>query len=87
MSWFKNKIRAWINSCDIKQDTICGTNLEIDGDGLRFRIIPADGGFVAEFRTYDSVKDRSRTNLHIITHDQDLSKRMSEIITMEVLRK
>lgn len=90
MSWFKNKIRVWLNGYGQDEKVACGSSsggLEIDSDGLRFRIVPADGGFVAEFRTYDSVKDRSKTNVYIITHDQDLSKRMSEIITMEVLRK
>jgi hypothetical protein len=87
MSWFKNKLRNWLINDTVSHETVAHSEyMSIDSDGMRFKILPADGGFVAEFRVYDSIKDRYHTRLHIIPSDQDLGQRMGQIITMEVLR-
>ena len=86
MSWIKNKLRNWLTNDAGCEKVGHSDYISIDNDGLRFKILPADGGFVAEFRVYDSIKDRHHTRLHIIPSDQDLGQRMGQIITMEVLR-
>jgi hypothetical protein len=86
MRWFKNKLRNWLINDNDCEKVVHSDYISLDNDGLRFKILPADGGFVAEFRAYDSIKDRHHTRLHIIPSDQDLGQRIGQIITMEVLR-
>jgi hypothetical protein len=55
-------------------------------DPMRLSIYRANGGTVVETRTYDRHKDRNQTQLHIVSHDEDLGRSLSKIITMESLR-
>jgi hypothetical protein len=65
--------------------------IAVEGDSLgtdpmRLSIYRANGGTVVETRTYDRHKDRNQTQLHIVSHDEDLGRSLAKIITMESLR-
>ena len=53
---------------------------------MRLSIYRANGGTIVETRTYDRQKDRNQTQLHIVSHDEDLGHSLAKIITMESLR-
>ncbi len=55
-------------------------------DGIQLQIYKASGGYVVETRSYDRVKDRNNTSMHVITEDEDLGNRIGKIIVMESLR-
>ena len=58
----------------------------INSNGLNLTVYKADGGTIVEFRHYDPVKDRSSNSLHVITDNDDFAERLSQIITMEIMR-
>jgi len=58
----------------------------INSNGLNLTVYKADGGTVVEFRHYDPVKDRSSNSLHVITDNDDFAERLSQIITLEIMR-
>ena len=63
---------------------------EVQYNGIgefNLRVYPASGGRIVEYRYYDEKTDSNITKLHIITQDQDLVKRLSEIMVFEELRK
>lgn len=53
---------------------------------IQFTVYAANGGRVVETRKYDRNKDRSHTNLYVVTNDQEFGKEIDKIITMESLR-
>lgn len=55
--------------------------------GMNFSIVPANGGYVVSYDTYDEKTDRHNNELHIITHDQDFATAISHVITLEMMRR
>ena len=53
---------------------------------MNFSLIGADGGYVVQYRKFDGTTLENEYNLHIITDDQDVGERISQIITLELLR-
>jgi CO dehydrogenase/acetyl-CoA synthase delta subunit len=83
----KKRLAHWLMNENLESANLVKIqDISIDSDGLRFRIMQADGGHIVEISSYDSVRDRSNVQLHIITSDQDFSQRLGHIVTMEVLR-
>lgn len=58
----------------------------LDSQPMHMKVYRANGGTIIETTTYDRQKDRSQSQLHIITHDTDLGQGLAKIITMETLR-
>lgn len=86
---FKRWFRNWLHNDEPIAMEVSTLKVNDDLDSptpLRITIHKAAGGLVVETRTYDRLKDRTHQNLHVITHDQDLSSSLSKIITMENLR-
>lgn len=99
MSWAKNKVRGWLAEETEKDDCVNSTGIakasafigspysnRLDAPGINFRICKASGGYVVETNYYDPNTDRSRSNLHIITDDQDMGQEIGKILTMEALK-
>lgn len=99
MSWVKNKVRNWLAKETEKEDCVstgmakAGTYIgspslynRLDAPGINFRICKATGGYVVETSSYDINTDRSRSNLHIITDEQDIGHEIGKILTMETLK-
>ncbi len=84
----KQRIRNWLMSEDLEQDTpqlVVGEN-HLDSDGMRLQIYKASGGFVVETRQYDRRTDRHSNTMHVITEQEDLGEKLGKIVMMEALR-
>jgi len=94
MNWLRRKMHNFIFPQDEIQMTsnkVSRNGIAVEGDSLgtdpmRLSIYRANGGTVVETRTYDRHKDRNQTQLHIVSHDEDLGRSLAKIITMESLR-
>jgi hypothetical protein len=102
MNWFdkwvaKKVRRAWENSQDEKQsytlnsigiktaELVSRDRMDSNPD-LNFRMFRAENGYVMEVRYNDRRTDRTTTNLHLISDDQDLGQSIAHIITVESLK-
>jgi hypothetical protein len=63
------------------------TRQSLRSDGMEFTLYNADGGWVLEYHSYDHAKDESINRIHIIQDTQDFGTQLSNIITMELLRR
>jgi len=82
--WFMNKSKdAWENyrGQEVSRNTSFDAN-----NGLNMTVYPADGGHVVQFNHYDHRIDRSLQSLHIIAHGEDFPDRISQIITLELIK-
>jgi hypothetical protein len=61
------------------------SNYEDDG-AINFRIYSANGGKIVEAMSYDQRMGREKTNLYIISDDDDFNDSLSKIITLEYIR-
>jgi hypothetical protein len=93
MSWFKRKIRRWLQEEDnlVKQardhTTAISRGTDLDNNNkLSFSIHRARGGIVVETSNYDRIKDRHSNTLYVVTNEQDLGHEIAKIFTMESLR-
>jgi len=89
--WFEKKCRdAWNNANKIEYTPPMptATRNSIDSsNGLTLNIYGADGGTVLEFRHYNSKQDKWENNLHVISQTEPFEERVSQAITMEMLRR
>ena len=53
---------------------------------FNFTVIPASGGRIVEFNTYDHQKDRSINTVHVIPDDVDFSNELTKIVSIELLK-
>jgi hypothetical protein len=98
MKWFKKLVAKWAhqgtNYAEVEEmKTSRGLAISRDEAAvcsddpvLNFKVYPAVGGKVVEFRRYDRKTDRNDTTTYIITNDQDFGERISKIATMEQLK-
>jgi len=54
---------------------------------ITFKMFKASGGWAIEFRQYDNRNDRIDSNLYVVNDEQELGKHISQIITMEALKR
>lgn len=66
--------------------TMGSSGSTINSSGMNFTVFNASGGYIIEYRKYDTKLDRNTNNLHIINTDEDLGERIGQIITLEILR-
>lgn len=92
--WVINWVREdWEKESELKsslrgsQANLISTDNSINSDqAIRFNVYHANGGRVVEVSKYDSLKDRSKRGLYVITNDQDFGREIDKIITMEALK-
>lgn len=60
---------------------------ELNTEPITFKMFKASGGWAIEFRQYDNRNDRVDTNLYVVNDEQELGKHISQIITMEALKR
>lgn len=53
---------------------------------FNFTVIPASGGRIVEFNTYDHHKDRSINTVHVIPDEADFSNELTKIVSIELLK-
>jgi hypothetical protein len=91
LTW-RQRLRNWFNKDleDSDKAELCVQDVHpsnsLDGEGMRFQLYRASGGYVVETRYYDHKADRNYHKLHIINDDQDVGNAIGKIITMESLR-
>lgn len=102
MQWLKRRLIRWLNEdqyVEILPSTkrnrfgaatvgggSSGFGFESECEPMRLHVYSATGGTIVETRTYDRIKDRSNSRLHIVAHDEDLGESLAKIILMENLR-
>lgn len=92
MKWFytwllKKCQKALDNDGDSIPEPAKQMHQHIEAHGMNFTIHRANGGYVVEYNHYDRVKSEHVRNLHIITDDNNLGEKMSEIIIFENIRR
>ena len=90
MQWFKRKIIRWVrddwNSCQPVECTPTVGARSVDVEGLSFNVMPAQGGTVVQIRCYDRKTDRNNHITHVIPDGEDISERIGQIVSMDLLR-
>ncbi len=54
---------------------------------IQFKMYKAAGGWAIEFKHYDNRNDRMDTTLYVVNDEEELGKHISQIITMEALKR
>ena len=62
-------------------------NEELGSEPITFKMFKASGGWAIEFRQYDNRNDRMETSLYVVNDEEELGKHISQIITMEALKR
>ncbi len=60
---------------------------DLGTEPITFKMFKASGGWAIEFRQYDNRNDRVDTSLYVVNDEQELGKHISQIITMEALKR
>jgi hypothetical protein len=60
---------------------------DLSSEPIQFKMYKASGGWAIEFRQYDHRNDRVDTSLYVVNDEQELGKSISQIITMEALKR
>ena len=89
MKWLKKSVVKWVredwyNSQPVV-DVAVGAR-SVDVEGLSFNVMPAQGGTVVQIRQYDRKTDRNNNITHVIPDGEDISERIGQIVSMELLR-
>jgi hypothetical protein len=62
-------------------------NEDLSTEPITFKMFKANGGWAVEFRQYDNRNDRIDTSLYVVNDEEELGKHISQIITMEALKR
>ncbi len=76
-----NKVARVRKSMSVRESDDLGT------EPITFKMFKASGGWAIEFRQYDNRNDRVDTSLYVVNDEQELGKHISQIITMEALKR
>ena len=78
-----------INYAKVKASRRLGVSSESDlsSEPIQFKMYKASGGWAIEFRHYDSNTDRVHTSLYVVSGEEELGNNISQIITMEALKR
>jgi hypothetical protein len=60
---------------------------DLSTEPITFKMFKASGGWAIEFRQYDHKNDRVDTNLYVVNDEEELGRHISQIITMEALKR
>jgi hypothetical protein len=93
MGWFKSKFKSWIFDEESKaqvnrsKDRLSVATNEVEFDTpIRFSITPARGGIVVTSRMYDRQKDRHHEIIHVIHDDEDVARKVGDIVALELMK-
>jgi hypothetical protein len=70
-----------------RRNNILRESEDICSEPITFKMYKASGGWAIEFRQYDNRNDRVDTSLYVVTDENELGKHISQIITMEALKR
>lgn len=91
VNWLRNSLRNFIYPQDIsisEKMSVVRTNEGPDIEGMRFTVMPAEGGTIVQMRIYDRRKDESNNKTYVIPDtEQDIAHRVGQIVAMELIRQ
>lgn len=90
INWLRTRLHNFIFPSDIPSGKAISTVREsndVDVEGMRFSVMPAEGGTIVQMRTYDRRKDESHNKTYVIPDtEQDIAHRIGQIVALELLR-
>ena len=92
MNWFDRWFMNKLNKVQESQGNIpLAMSRDIDEDinfphTVRFNITSARGGYICTVSRYDERKDRNDRIVYVIDESEDISKKVADIVSMEMLR-
>ena len=89
INWLRTKLHNFIfpqPEAPSKLSTVCESH-DVDIEGMRFTVMPAEGGTIVQMRTYDRRKDESNNKTYIIPDtEEDIAHRIGQIVAMELIK-
>jgi hypothetical protein len=90
INWIRHKLHNFIfpqdNHAPSKMASVHESH-EADIEGMRFTVMPAEGGTIVQMRTYDRRKDESNTRTYVIPETEaDIAHRVGQIVAMELFK-
>jgi hypothetical protein len=89
VNWLRNKLHNFLFPQDRKEMSIVSARAKdaLDIEGLRFTVMPAEGGTIVQMRVYDRRKDDSNIKTYVIPDtEQDVAHRVGQIVAMELMK-
>ena len=91
-NWLRTKLHNFIFPSNDSDGSIpigrVHENNEAEIDGMRFTVMPAEGGTIVQMRVYDRRKDESMNKTYVISDtEEDIAHRIGQIVAMELLRQ
>ena len=90
-NWLRKKLKNFLypdNETELvpsRLSVTSGDDIQEDNT-LRFTVTPARGGIIVSVRNYNRKKDTSENTVHVIHDDEDVAHRVSEIVSLSLLR-
>ena len=90
-NWLRKKLKNFLYPEDgpecVISNRLTATSDDYNEDNtLRFSVTPARGGIIVSVRNYNRKKDTSENTVHVIHDDEDVAHRVSEIVSLSLLR-
>ena len=87
--WLRTRLQRFLFPPDNSGKVLASVreNHTPDVEGMRFTVMPAEGGTIVQLRTYDNRKDESHMKTYVIPDaEQDIAHRVGQIVAMELFR-
>ena len=90
-NWLRQKLKNFLYP-DNDVELVSSNRLSVTSDNynedntLKFSVTPARGGIIVSVRNYNRKKDTSENTVHVIHDDEDVAHRVSEIVSLSLLR-
>jgi len=76
-----------IGTSKVRRAQLVRESDDLNTEPIQFKMFKANGGWAIEFRQYDNRNDRVETSLYVVNDEEELGKHISQIITMEALKR
>jgi len=91
INWLRQRLHNFIFPQDHREEKLSMNTVRAndapDIEGLRFTVMPAEGGTIVQMRIYDRRKDESNNKTYVIPDtEQDVAHRVGQIVAMELIR-
>ena len=92
INWIRSKLHNFIFPQDSEAKVASrGISVresnEADIEGMRFTVMPAEGGTIVQMRTYDRRKDEQHNKTYVIPDtEQDIAHRIGQIVSLEMMK-
>ena len=90
--WLRNKLHSFLYAQDEAVTSVAihkYSNSISHGDSIpeiQFTVAPARGGLIVNVRTYDKQRESHLYVNHIINDDEDVAKKVADIVSVELMK-